>query len=463
MTGGLIQLIIKGVQDSPLINNPEITFFKKIFKQHTQFSLYQNQRYLGIANFDKEYIKIIEKNGDLLYNQYFQIEIPYFTINKVLNNFDNINLGYVVNYLKISSNNIDNIVLYISDGITKSNWYIVPINLFKSLFYNKSLNKIDKKKFYTNMLPDIIPENDIDQMYVININYTQINPIINTLLEQANIWEQLWIQEIINKKLFNQLITYNSYYNHLYLNIKNYIFNRYTEIYWFNKNNSYFYFIDKTNKSETERYFDYINKQNDQMQDIFDIDITYTYCQNNKLNFNNYIDYVKNNSQIILLILSMLYGSDNLIFSFWKKYNVKTNNNITNTITNNNNTYIVKWYNALTGLEYQTSYEQSSNSSIKINIPQELRSSEYGDAVFAIYLDCDKNIWREGILNDNTYTNVNGNVVCNKNNSQVFYKTFDERINSIWWDDTSNTWKWSGLNNSAINVAGDLTNFIYFQ
>ena len=289
MTGGLIQLIIKGVQDSPLINNPEITFFKKIFKQHTQFSLYQNQRYLGIANFDKEYIKIIEKNGDLLYNQYFQIEIPYFTINKVLNNFDNINLGYVVNYLKISSNNIDNIVLYISDGITKSNWYIVPINLFKSLFYNKSLNKIDKKKFYTNMLPDIIPENDIDQMYVININYTQINPIINTLLEQANIWEQLWIQEIINKKLFNQLITYNSYYNHLYLNIKNYIFNRYTEIYWFNKNNSYFYFIDKTNKSETERYFDYINKQNDQMQDIFDIDITYTYCQNNKLNFNNEI------------------------------------------------------------------------------------------------------------------------------------------------------------------------------
>jgi len=181
MTGGLIQLIIKGVQDSPLINNPEITFFKKIFKQHTQFSLYQNQRYLGIANFDKEYIKIIEKNGDLLYNQYFQIEIPYFTINKVLNNFDNINLGYVVNYLKISSNNIDNIVLYISDGITKSNWYIVPINLFKSLFYNKSLNKIDKKKFYTNMLPDIIPENDIDQMYVININYTQINPIKNNL------------------------------------------------------------------------------------------------------------------------------------------------------------------------------------------------------------------------------------------------------------------------------------------
>ena len=47
----------------------------------------------------------------------------------------------------------------------------------------------------------------------------------------------------------------------------------------------------------------------------------------------------------------------------------KTKSNNILPITNNNNTYIVKWYNALTGLEYQTSYEQSSNSSIKINIP----------------------------------------------------------------------------------------------
>lgn len=134
-----------------------------------------------------------------------------------------------------------------------------------------------------------------------------------------------------------------------------------------------------------------------------------------------------------------------------------SNNEITIPVTNNYNTYIVKWYNALTGLEYQTNYEQSGNGFIKINIPQDLRSSEYGDAVFAIYLDCDKNIWREGILNDDTYANVKGNVVCNKNNSQVFYKTFDDKINSIWWDDSLNTWKWSELNNSAINVAGDLT------
>ena len=30
MTGGLIQLITTGIQDSPIIGNPEITFFKKV-------------------------------------------------------------------------------------------------------------------------------------------------------------------------------------------------------------------------------------------------------------------------------------------------------------------------------------------------------------------------------------------------------------------------------------------------
>ena len=39
MGGGLIQLITTGIQDSPLIGNPEITFFKTVYKQHTLFSI----------------------------------------------------------------------------------------------------------------------------------------------------------------------------------------------------------------------------------------------------------------------------------------------------------------------------------------------------------------------------------------------------------------------------------------
>ncbi len=82
MTGGLIQLVTTGIQDSPLIGNPEITFFKTVYRQHTNFSLCQHERNIGTINFSKESSKILEKNGDLLYNQSFRIEIPYFDILK---------------------------------------------------------------------------------------------------------------------------------------------------------------------------------------------------------------------------------------------------------------------------------------------------------------------------------------------------------------------------------------------
>ena len=42
--GGLLQLIATGIQDSPIINNPEITFFKKIYKQHSNFCIYNNEK-----------------------------------------------------------------------------------------------------------------------------------------------------------------------------------------------------------------------------------------------------------------------------------------------------------------------------------------------------------------------------------------------------------------------------------
>jgi hypothetical protein len=132
------------------------------------------------------------------------------------------------------------------------------------------------------------------------------------------------------------------------------------------------------------------------------------------------------------------------------------NNEIIIPVNRNNLFYKINWYNAETGLFFQSTTALSSDNSIKIYIPSELRTSKFGDAAFKIFLDCEKFIWEERILNDNSYDNVSDNLVCNKNTGQVFYKTFDNKINSIWWDNISNTWQWSGLNNSANNVSGDL-------
>ena len=39
MTGGLIQLVAEGKQDITLTNDPQITFFKNIYRRYTNFSM----------------------------------------------------------------------------------------------------------------------------------------------------------------------------------------------------------------------------------------------------------------------------------------------------------------------------------------------------------------------------------------------------------------------------------------
>ena len=39
MGGGLLELVAHGVQDIYLIGNPQITFFKSIYRRHTNFSI----------------------------------------------------------------------------------------------------------------------------------------------------------------------------------------------------------------------------------------------------------------------------------------------------------------------------------------------------------------------------------------------------------------------------------------
>ena len=39
MGGAILQLVAKGAQDAYLISKPEITFFKTVYRRHTNFSM----------------------------------------------------------------------------------------------------------------------------------------------------------------------------------------------------------------------------------------------------------------------------------------------------------------------------------------------------------------------------------------------------------------------------------------
>lgn len=76
MAGGLIELIAKGNQDSYLTVNPQITFFKMVYKRHTNFSIETIEQVVdGTVNFGKKITCLIGRQGDLIHKIFFKVKL----------------------------------------------------------------------------------------------------------------------------------------------------------------------------------------------------------------------------------------------------------------------------------------------------------------------------------------------------------------------------------------------------
>ena len=81
MGGGLLQLVAYGAQDVYLSGNPQITFFKVVYRRHTNFAMEAiQQTFSGIANYGNTVYCQISRNGDLIHRTYLEVDIP-----KILN------------------------------------------------------------------------------------------------------------------------------------------------------------------------------------------------------------------------------------------------------------------------------------------------------------------------------------------------------------------------------------------
>ena len=73
MGGGLMQLVAYGAQDIYLTGNPQITFFKVVYRRHTNFSMEEiAQSSSGRVEFGGEATYTISRNGDLVHKMYFE-------------------------------------------------------------------------------------------------------------------------------------------------------------------------------------------------------------------------------------------------------------------------------------------------------------------------------------------------------------------------------------------------------
>jgi hypothetical protein len=86
MTGGLIQLIARGPHDIFLTENPEISFFKTVYRKHTPFAIETKEQHFNSVSFGLKSVCNICKDADLISNIALRISLPSLNNNNIMKN-----------------------------------------------------------------------------------------------------------------------------------------------------------------------------------------------------------------------------------------------------------------------------------------------------------------------------------------------------------------------------------------
>lgn len=77
MTGGLIQLVARGSQDLFITQEPQITFFKVVYRRYTNFSVEPiPQFFVQTPNFGRRVTAILARSGDLIRKIHLVVTLP---------------------------------------------------------------------------------------------------------------------------------------------------------------------------------------------------------------------------------------------------------------------------------------------------------------------------------------------------------------------------------------------------
>jgi hypothetical protein len=207
MTGGLMQIVSYGNQDIMLTGNPEITFFKYIYRRYTNFGkTYVNVPFDNEINFNSVVSVNIPKTGDLLAKTILHIKTPSFNL-KFLNDYISKNVD-ITSYI----NNEKEIYYKYYD------FFIVFKDKLSNVINNFFLNYDDTSITFVNDLDNFIKK------YINNDEFFQYFAIIDFIFNN-------FISSEINKKInFNLSYFKNaSLYKILNLNLT-FIYSNFNDI-----------------------------------------------------------------------------------------------------------------------------------------------------------------------------------------------------------------------------------------
>ena len=77
MGGGLLQLVAYGEQDAYITGNPHITFWKVLYKRHTNFAIEAMRvNFTGAPAYGQRVVAVVNRNADLVWKTYVEVALP---------------------------------------------------------------------------------------------------------------------------------------------------------------------------------------------------------------------------------------------------------------------------------------------------------------------------------------------------------------------------------------------------
>jgi hypothetical protein len=472
MPGGLLQLVATGLDNIFLTSTPSITLFKLTYRRHTNFSVTQRtKQILNIYEFGQNGQYELEKEGDIIHNIYFNINISDFNLQYPLPTYENIiNLLNKYNlHVNIDSNKNITIDYYnntiIPQILSEISQYVIKFNnsniiidnqhdFFKNYDYtNKNINNLLQDNYNYYLLKNINDNIELNILFLILTSYLKdINNTNNKIYKINDIYAQI-LNDILNKLTYD-IIGYdtnkleNTYYDSIKLL---YIINNLSQ------NNRKYYNYDFKNLliniienqtlpvlqlSNYKTLENYITLQN-YINNINPTQINEQYIDNllfilkKNMYYNNEIIY----NVIINTILKYTHNTSHFIFGIYKTFT----NNISDT------TYFTSTMNSINDnlLSIFTNYNNINDIYLVQNILKSINlfnmntSSIFNTLIFNDYFN-DLSLWNNleinsSIINDilsNLYFDLDSNTIVNITNyfdniTNTFKKRLDGDINYI--------------------------------
>ncbi len=208
-----MQLVAYGAQDVYLSGNPQITFFKVVYRRHTNFAVEPiQQTWNGSVDFGRQVTCTINRNGDLITNMYVNVELAQQNNVSVPWGYTN-RLGHALIQqckIEIGGSQID---LHYGDWLNI--WYELTHKSGQTTGYAKMIGDVpdltkvntNNKPFYQMYIPlqfwfnrnnglalPLIALQYHDVRITVNfrdavscINYTTLQPVTTGLMKDSNL------------------------------------------------------------------------------------------------------------------------------------------------------------------------------------------------------------------------------------------------------------------------------------